>query len=93
MVKALGRFFGFANWKRWASHGWRRGKAFENVLSAKVLEPVLDDGDGSPKSRSFLRYLQAVYGELQAISMALESRRKKGTRTSRTEPGAALCAT
>ena len=48
------------------------------MLTAKVLEPVLDGGDWSPKSKAFLKYIQAVYGELQSIDMAQDFAEEEG---------------
>ena len=65
-LKAFGHEWGAPNWKRWASHGWRRGLATETALSAHALEEVLKAGDWSKNARSYLLYIATIWGGREA---------------------------
>jgi len=69
-LKTTAQLWGFKNWKRWATQGFRRGVAAEVALRSEHLAEILETGDWSAKSRAYLRYIAAVHGELEARAVA-----------------------
>ena len=69
-MKALGHKWGYKNFKRWATHGWRRGLACDTAMSATALQATLDAGDWSEMSRSYLLYIATIFGEREARAAA-----------------------
>lgn len=75
VLKSLGENWGYCNWRRWASHGWRRGVASETALTAlrapgtpaSRLQTILEADDWSPTGRSYLLYISSIFGEAVAI--------------------------
>lgn len=76
MLKALGRKFGHPNHARAGTQGWRRGHTTDRARTATSLDQILAVGDWSAKSRSYVNYMRAAYGDVEAraatIAMAEE---------------------
>ena len=66
VLKAWGSRVKAPNWQRFGTQAWRRGMAADRARKAKSLQEILDGGDWSEKSRTYLTHIRSAYDDLDA---------------------------